>query len=437
MDSVEIIRLKDESLDHLRKVHGDDAETLIADARYGFISGLMKDVLKKPAIEKETATDRIDRLILHRWLGIPIFLAILYGVFQFTFVVSAPLIKWINAGLDWLAGQSSGISPAWLSSLVSDGIIGGVGAVLSFIPIIFLLYIALSILEDTGYLSRAAFVMDRLMHRIGLHGRSFVTLMLGFGCSVPAIMSSRTIENPQDRLVTILVTPLISCGAKLPVYALLAAAFFTAYQGLVVFSMYAMGIILAILLAWLFRKKLVPGESGHFVMELPPYRLPTVVTVLAHMWERGWAFLSRAGTLIFGAVVLIWFLNYFNVLEHMGRAIAPIFAPAGFGQWQSAIALVFGVLAKETVVGAFGTLFAGTETAGGFGSVIAIQLGWTPLVAFAFMTMILLYTPCVAALGTIKKETGSWKWTLFTVAYTLALGWVVATLIYQIGSLFL
>jgi len=437
LDSVEIIRAKDESLAHLRKVHGDDAETLIADARYGFISGLMKDVLKKPAVEKETATDRIDRLILHRWLGIPIFLAILYGVFQFTFVVSGPLINWINAGLDWLSEQSSGISPAWLSSLVSDGIIGGVGAVLSFIPIIFLLYIALSILEDTGYLSRAAFVMDRLMHKIGLHGRSFVTLMLGFGCSVPAIMSSRTIENPQDRLVTILVTPLMSCGAKLPVYALLAAAFFTAYQGLVVFSMYAIGIVLAILLAWLFRKRLVSGESGHFVMELPPYRLPTVVTVLAHMWERGWAFLSRAGTLIFGAVVLIWLLNYFNVLEHIGRAIAPIFSPAGFGQWQSAIALVFGVLAKETVVGAFGTLFAGTEMAGGFGSVIGIQLGWTPLVAFAFMTMILLYTPCVAALGIIKKETGSWKWTLFTVVYTLALGWIVATLIYQIGSLFL
>ncbi len=436
MDSAEILQVKDASLEHLRKVHGDDAETLIADARYGFISGLMRDVLRKPAVEKETATDKIDRIILNRWLGIPIFLLILYGVFQFTFVVSGPLINWINQGLDWLAAQVSGISPAWLSSLVSDGIIGGVGAVLSFVPVIFLLYIALSILEDTGYLSRAAFVMDRLMHRIGLHGRSFVTLMLGFGCTVPAVMSSRTIENPRDRLVTILVTPLMSCGAKLPVYALLAAAFFTAYQGLVVFSMYAIGVILAILLAWLFRKKLVSGESGHFVMELPPYRLPTVVTVLAHMWERGWAFLSRAGTLIFGAVVLIWMLNYFDVLEHIGRAVAPIFSTAGFGQWESAVALVFGVLAKEAVVGAFGTLLAGAGASGGIGNAIAAQLGWTPLVAFAFMTMILLYIPCVAALGTIKKETGSWKWTIFTISYTLVLGWVVATLIYQIGSLF-
>jgi ferrous iron transport protein B len=437
LNNTEVLRAKDESLEHLRKVHGDDAETLIADARYGFISGLMKDVLEKPAVEKETVTDKIDRLILNRWLGIPVFLAILYGVFQFTFVVSAPLINWINMGLDWLAELTSRVSPAWLGSLLSEGIIGGVGAVLSFIPVIFLLYIALSILEDTGYLSRAAFVMDRLMHKIGLHGRSFVTLMLGFGCSVPAVMSSRTIDNPRDRLVTILVTPLMSCGAKLPVYALLAAAFFTAYQGLVVFSMYAIGVILAILMAWLFRKRLVPGESGHFVMELPPYRLPTVPTVLAHMWERGWAFLSRAGTIIFGAVVLIWLLNYFEVLEHIGRAVAPVFSTAGFGQWESAVALIFGVLAKEAVVGTFGTLLAGTGATGGFGSVIATQLGWTPLVAFAFMTMILLYIPCVATLGTIKKETGSWKWTLFTVAYTLALGWVVATLIYQIGSLFL
>jgi len=435
--SEEIIHAKDESLAHLKRVHGDDAETLIADARYGFISGLMKDVLKKPAIEKVTTTDRIDRLMLNRWLGIPLFLAILYGVFQFTFVVSVPIIDWINAGFGWLADKASVISPAWLSSFIADGILGGVGTVLSFIPVIFLLYIALSILEDSGYLARAAFVMDRLMHRIGLHGRSFVTLILGFGCNVPAIMASRTIENPRDRLVTILVNPLMSCGARLPVYALLAAAFFTAHQGLVVFSMYAIGAILAILLAWLFRKRLVPGESGHFVMELPPYRLPTITGVLAHMWERGWAFISRAGTMIFAAVILIWLLNYTGALEHIGRAIAPVFAPAGFGQWQAAIALIFGVLAKETVVGAFGTLFAGGEDIGSLGSIIGTELGWTSLVAFAFMTMILLYVPCVAVLSTIKKETGSWKWTLFTVAYTLALGWIVATLIYQIGRLFL
>jgi ferrous iron transport protein B len=437
VDSAEIISAKDKSLEHLRTIHGDDAETLIADARYGFISGLVKDVLKKPATERVTATDRIDQLMLNRWLGIPLFLLILYGVFQFTFVVSTPLIDLINSGLDWLAERVPGIASGWPGSLLADGIIGGVGAVLSFIPVIFLLYVALSILEDSGYLARAAFVMDRLMHRIGLHGRSFVALILGFGCSVPAIMSSRTIENPKDRLVTILVTPLMSCGARLPVYALLAAAFFTAFQGLVVFSMYAIGIIMAILLAWLFRSRLVPGESGHFVMELPPYRLPTITGVLAHVWERGWAFLSRAGSIIFCAVIVIWLLDYFNVLEHIGRAIAPVFSTAGFGQWQPTVALIFGVLAKETVVGAFGTLFAGAEGVGGFGSVIGAELGWTPLVAFAFMVMILLYIPCVATLGIIKRETGSWKWTFFTIVYTLALGWIVATLIYQVGSLFL
>jgi ferrous iron transport protein B len=259
--------------------------------------------------------------------------------------------------------------------------------------------------------------------------------MLGFGCTVPAIMSTRTIENPKDRLVTILVAPLMSCGARLPVYTLLAAAFFTRYQGLVVFSMYGIGVVVAIILAWLFRKRLVPGESGHFVMELPPYRLPTVTGVLAHAWEHTKSFLARAGTIIFAAVVVIWFLNYFGILEHIGRAIAPVFSPAGFGQWQAAVALIFGVLAKETVVGTFGTLFAGAEGAAGFGSVLSAQLGWTPLIAFAFMTMVLLYVPCVAALGIIKRETGSLKWTLFTVGYTFTVGWLLATLIYQIGSL--
>jgi ferrous iron transport protein B len=437
VDSAEIIRSRDESQEHLKRVHGDDAETLIADARYAFVSGLIKEVLEKPAIQKATPSDKIDNIILNRWLGIPIFLVILYAVFQFTFTVSEPLIDLINRGLSWLSEQTATASPAWISSLLSDGIIGGVGAVLSFIPIIFLLYIALSILEDTGYLARAAFVMDRVMHKIGLHGRSFVAMILGFGCSVPAIMASRTIENPRDRLVTIMVTPLMSCGARLPLYVLLAAAFFPAFQGLVVFSMYGIGIVMAVLLAWLFRKKLLAGESGHFVMELPPYRVPTLAGVAEHVWERGWSFISRAGVIIFGAVMVIWALDYFNVLEPIGKTIAPVFTPAGFGQWQPAVALIFGVLAKETVVGAFGTLFAGAEEVGGFGHVLGSQLGWTPLIAFGFMAMSLLYIPCVATLGTIKKETGSWKWTFFTLGYTLALGWIVATLIYQIGHFFL
>ena len=340
MDVSAVLKKQEESLAHLKKVHGEDAETLIADARYGFISGLVKEVLKKPDVEKVTVTDRIDSIILNRWLGIPIFFAILFGVFELTFSVSLPLIDLINTGLNWLGERAVTIGPAWFGHLLADGIIGGVGAVLSFVPVIFLLYICLSILEDTGYLARAAFVMDRLMHRIGLHGRSFVSLILGFGCSVPAIMSARTIENPKDRLVTILVTPLMSCGARLPVYVLLAAAFFTAHQGVVVFSLYAIGVVLAILLAWLFRSRLAAGESGHFVMELPPYRLPTIPNVASHVWDKGWAFISRAGTFIFIAVFIIWILDYFSVLEHIGRVVAPVFSPAGFGQWQAAVALI-------------------------------------------------------------------------------------------------
>ena len=436
MGSEEILSAKDKSLAHLRSIYGDDAETVIADGRYGFISGLMKDVLRKPAIERLTLSDRIDKVVLNRWLGIPLFLAILYGVFQFTFVVSVPFMDWIDEGFGWLAEQASGIG-GWWGSLLSEGIIGGVGSVLIFVPVIFLMYIALSILEDSGYMARAAFVMDRLMHRIGLHGRSFVPMMLGFGCNVPAIMATRTIENPKDRLVTILVNPMMSCGARLPVYALFAAAFFTAHQGLVVFSMYALGIVLAILLAWLFRKRLVTGESGHFVMELPPYRVPTITGVIVHMWERGKVFLIRAGTIIFGIVVLIWLLNYVGALEPIGRAIAPIFSPAGFGQWQAAVTLVFGILAKEVVVGTFGTLFTGVEELGGLGNVIGFELGWTPLIAYAFMAMTLIYVPCMAVIAIIKRETNSWKWTGFVIGYTLVLGWLVAVLIYQVGRLFI
>ncbi len=435
MGKDEIIRARNQSLAHLKRVYGDEAEIVAADARYGFISGLLKDVLQKPAVEKLSSSDRVDRVVLNRWLGIPIFAAILFGLFQFTFTLSTPLIGWIGQGFDWLGELASGIKPDWLGSLLAGGIIGGVGSVLSFVPVILLLYLGLSALEDSGYLARAAFVMDRLMHRIGLHGRSFVPLVLGFGCNVPAIMATRTIENPKDRLVTIMVSPLMSCGARLPIYMLFAGAFFTAYQGLVVFSMYGIGIVLAIFLAWLFRSRLVRGESGHFVMELPPYRLPTITGVLTHMWERGRTFLVRAGRIILAMVMVIWLLDFIGALEPIGRVIAPIFSPAGFGQWQAAVTLIFGIMAKEVVVGTFGVLFAVEE--GLLGQTIATQLGWTPLVAFAFMAMSLLYIPCMATIVTIRRETNSWKWTGFIVGYTLFLGWLVATLIYQIGRIFI
>jgi len=418
----------------LKRFYGDEAETLIADARYGFISGLVREVVQRPAIERATISDWIDAVVVNRWLGIPIFLALLYGMFQFTFIVSAPLMDWIDAGFGWLGKRAGGVSPSWLGSFLADGVIGGVGSVLVFIPPIFLLFMALSILEDSGYLARAAFVMDRLMHWVGLHGRSFIPLMLGFGCSVPAVMATRTIENPKDRLVTILVVPFMSCGARLPIYVLLAGAFFTAHQGLVIFSMYAIGIVVAIFAAWVLRRWLITGPSGHFVMELPPYRLPTHRGVLLHTWERGREFLARAGTIIFAVVIVVWLLDYTGALEPIGRAIDALFAPAGFAQWQATVALVFGLLAKEVVVGTFGTLFGIEE--GVLGGTLAAQMGWTPLIAYGFMLFTLLYVPCVATLAVIKRETGSWRWTAFAGGYAVAVAWIVATAIHQIGRLF-
>jgi len=438
----EILRASEKSTAHLRHIFGDEAETAIAEARYGFISGLLKETLTKPAVERVTTSDKIDRVVINRWAGIPIFLAIMYGVFQFTFTLSAPLMGLIDSGFGWLGGRVPGISPDWLGSLLANGIIAGVGSVLTFIPPIFLLFISLAILEDCGYLARAAFVMDRLMHRIGLHGRSFIPMLLGFGCNVPAIMATRTVENPKDRLTTILINPLMSCGGRLPIYIFLAAAFFTAYQGAVVFSMYGLGVMLAVIMALIFRKWLLPGPSGHFVMELPPYRLPTPTGIAVHTWERGSEFLKRAGSIIFGVVVLIWFLSSMpwgveygsaqSWLGQAGSALTPVFSPLGFGQWQASVALVFGFMAKEVVVGTFGAVFGVGEEM--LGTTMMSQLGWTPLVAYAFMAFCLIYVPCVATIAMIKRETKSWKWTGFSVGYSLALAWIVALIIYQAGS---
>ncbi len=445
MSREQILEAKDRSIAHLRRILGDNAETVIAEARYGFIGGLLKDVLKKPPVERLTVSDNIDKVIVNRWLGIPLFLAIMYGVFQFVFTLSAPFMDWIGQFFGWLGGYTSGVSPGWLGSLLADGIIGGVGSVLIFIPPIFLLFIAIAILEDCGYMARAAFVMDRVMHKVGLHGRSFIPMILGFGCNIPGIMACRTIENPKDRLTTILITPFMSCGARLPIFVLLAGAFFTANQGLVVFSMYIIGTVVAIIMALILRRSVLRGPSGHFVMELPPYRLPTITGVLVHMWERGRLFLIKAGSIIFGVVVLVWLLSSLpwgveyasaeSWIGHIGSFIAPIFAPCGFAQWQAAVSLLFGFLAKEVVVGTMGAIFAVEE--GILGGAIAAQLGWTPLIAFAFMVFCLLYVPCVAAIGVIRGETNSWRWAGFAAVYTTVVAWIAATLIFQIGRLFI
>ncbi len=430
-----VLEARDEGLNRLRRAYGDDAETLIADARYGYVGGLVKDVVRGPAVTRLTFSDSLDGVLLNRWLGLPLLLGLLYGLFQFVFVLSPPLMDWIGGAADWLGDRTGGLSPDWLGSLISDGIIAGVGAVLVFVPPIFMLFLALSILEDGGYMARAAFVMDRVMHRIGLHGRSFVPMMLGLGCSVSAVMATRTIENPKDRLVTILVAPFVSCGARLPIYVLFVGAFFTAYQGLVIFSMYLIGMLMAFLAAWLLRKAVVSGPSGHFVMELPPYRMPTLAGTAIHTWERGREFLVRAGTIIFLTVVVVWLLEYTGALEPIGRAIAPVLAPAGFGQWQNGVAAVSGLLAKEAVVGTYGTLFAGAEDAGGLGQVIRSEMGWTALTAYSFMLFTLIYVPCMATLGAIRQETKSWRWPAFAAVFTTVAAWIVAVAVFQVGSL--
>jgi len=441
MSREEIIQAKDRSLNHLKSILGEEAETIIAGERYGFITGLLKDVLRKPQVEKVTTSDKVDRILVHRVWGIPIFLAIMYAMFQFIFSLSGPLMRLIDIGFTKLAQVAQDISPAWWASLLGDGTIGGVGSVLGFIPPIFLLFIAISVLEDCGYLSRAAFVMDRAMHRIGLHGRSFIPMILGFGCTIPAIMACRTIENPKDRLTTMLVTPFMSCGARLPIFVLLAGAFFPARAGLVVFVLYLIGIGVAVFSAWMLRKTLFAGESGHFVMELPPYRLPTVRGAVVHMWERGKHFLKRAGTVIFAAVIVVWLLASLpwgveyasagSILGKIGSGIAPVFGPCGFDQWPAAASLVFGFFAKEIVVGSLGAIFSVGEA--GLESALMSQLGWTPLVAFSFMVFSLLYVPCVASIATIRSESSK-KWAWFSIFYTISIAWITATLIYQIGT---
>jgi len=429
----------------LKNVYGDEAETIIADARYGFISGLIKDILQKPPQEPASTTDRIDRILVNRWAGIPVFMALMFLVFQFVFKLSEPLMNLIEKMFGWLGQQVSGISPAWLGSLLGDGIIGGMGAVMVFIPPIFLMFIAIAVLEDTGYMARAAFIMDRAMHKLGLHGRSFIPMVLGFGCSIPAVMACRTIDNPKDRLTTILVSPFMSCGARLPIYVLFAGAFFPAYQGLILFSMYIIGIIVAVFFAFLFRRTILKGESAHFVMELPPYRLPTFKSIFIHTWERGKHFFIRAATVILAAVVIIWVLGSLpwgvdyagqdSVLGKIGGVMAPMLSPAGFGQWPAAISLISGFVAKEVVVATLGAVLVTNGAL--LGDVLAGQLGWGPLNAYAFMVFCLLYIPCIATISVIKSETGSWKWAAFTASYTVAVAWIISTLIFQVGSLFL
>ncbi len=444
----ELLALRDEAWARLEKTWGEELESLFADRRYGFISGIIKETVKqeKSMQQRLSTSDKIDNLVTNRFLGIPIFLLVMWGIFQFTFKLGDPLVEIIElffqhlgtAFGSWLQGVDAS---ELMISFVADGIIGGLGSILVFIPHIALLFFAISLLEDSGYMARAAYIMDRFMHTLGLHGKSFLPLLMGFGCNVPGIMATRTLENKQDRLITILINPLMSCSGRLPIYILFTGALFHKNQGLVIFSLYILGMVLAIFMGMLFKKFLFKGETAPFVMELPPYRFPTLKGIFIHMWERIGSFLKRAGTVIFAAAILIWVLANLPVgvapasqdsfLGIIGTALAPLLKPAGFGNWQAASALLFGIIAKEVVVSTLGVIHGVGEA----GLTAIIAQTWTPLAAYAFLVMNLIYVPCVATIGAIKRETNSWRWTLFAIGYSLILGWAMATLIYQGGKL--
>ncbi|NQS99708.1 MAG: ferrous iron transport protein B, partial [Candidatus Omnitrophica bacterium] len=417
----EILSQQIKSIQHLKKIFADQPEAIIADRRYGFISGACSEAIQRTIDVRHSTSDKIDEIIVNKILGLPIFLGLMWLVFKFTFTLSAPFMNLIEKLQAWLGNSLSAILPesSLIQSLVVEGIVGGVGSVLVFVPVIFLLFLALSALEDSGYMARAAFIMDRLMHRIGLHGRSFIPMLLGFGCNMPAIMATRTIEDRRDRLVTILIIPFMSCGARLPVYTLLIGAFFSeTVSGNVLFSLYLLGIMVAIIMARLFRKYLFRGEAAPFVMELPPYRLPTIKGLLIHMWQRGVIYLKKAGTVIFAGSVLVWALSTFPLNQdqsespaqrleksyagRLGKAVAPVFKPLGFDDWKLSVGLVEGLVAKEIVVSALGTLHAADEQSQDLRQALRSQVRpdgskvYSPLAAYSLMVFILLYMPCLA-----------------------------------------
>ncbi|HWR41486.1 MAG TPA: ferrous iron transport protein B [Patescibacteria group bacterium] len=477
----------------IQETTGEAAESLLVSSRYAFVGQLFREVAQTPAEFGVTPSDRIDRVLTHRWLGLPIFLGIMWLLFNMVFTVGQYPQDWLEGVMKmfgtWVGGQ---MAEGELRSLLVDGVVGGVGSVVSFLPQILLLFLAISLLEDTGYMARAAFVMDRLMRSVGLHGKAFIPLLLGFGCNVPAIMGTRTLENPRDRMVTILVMPMMSCSARLPVYTLLAGAFFAEEMaGTVLFGVYLLGIIMAVATAKIFRRWMFPGVAESFVMEMPQYHWPTLRSVTIHMWERSALYLKKAGTLILAASVLVWFLtNYPNTdmnqetlavgntaavtamadipeeLEatatedvpddeakaamekqlaaeklansyagQLGQTMEPLIKPLGF-DWKMGVGLLSAVAAKEVLVSTLGTIYStgDAEDGGALQEAMAADPAFRPLVALALMVFTLLYSPCLAALAVIRRETDSWRWPLFSFVYSTALAYVLALVIYQAGS---
>ena len=444
----EIIAARFEENNRIRGLMGSGLESSMVDAKYAFVQGALAETyIPNPGRRKKSnITDKIDAVVTNRWLAFPIFFLLLYLVFDGTFVLGEYPMRWI----EWIVGQlgafiGSVMPEGWLRSLIIDGVIGGVGSVLVFLPNILLLYLFISLLEDSGYMARAAFIMDRLMHRIGLHGKSFIPMIMGFGCNVPAVMATRTIESPKSRLITMMVIPLMSCAGRMPVYILLAGAFFPRRAGLVLLGLYALGILLAVLAAKVM-SRFFKDDDLPFVMELPPYRVPTARSIFRHTWEKGRQYLQKMSGVILGFSVVLWFLSYFpnhnnydtvaqqqehSFIGYVGKAIEPVLEPLGF-DWKMGVGIVAGVGAKELVVSTLGVMYSDDGTLQQ-----ALVRSVSPAGALAYMVFILLYFPCIATFIAIKNEGGGWKWAIITAVYTLALAWTAAFITFKVASLFI
>ena len=480
----------EETRKHLFSLYGEEPETVFTERLYGFVAGVLKEVYTEPPMDRISRSDQIDALLTHKVFGLPVFFLMVWAVFQLTFAVGAAPMEWIDTLVSWFAGfVSARMDEGLLRSLVVDGVISGVGSVMVFLPNIFILFMCISFLEDSGYMARAAFLTDRVMHLLGLHGKAFIPMLMGFGCNAPAIMATRTLESERDRILSILINPLMSCSARLPVYVLITGAFFLPERaGTVIFSIYLLGLVLAIAMGRLFSKTILPGKSAPFVMELPPYRLPTARGLLIHTWDRGKIFLRKMGGVILLGSVAIWALSTFprdvtfsrdydakitrlqeqaavressggaaagleleiadleaareserieaSYIGRIGKAMEPVFRPLEF-DWRDAVALVTGFVAKEIVVSTLGVLYqVGTEEdEKSEGLIQALRKSsMTPLVAYAFMAFVLIYTPCLGTVAVIRRETNSWKWTAFSVGYAVVLAWLVAFAIVRVGT---
>ena len=461
----QILKTRDKAAAIIKEETKEDSETAIMNAKYGFIHGALEEVGYQEGHKKDTyeMTHALDAIITHKWLGFPLFFLFLYLMFEVTFTIGQYPMDWIDAGVGFLSDWLNNIlSDGPVKAMIVDGAVAGVGAVIIFLPQILILYTFISFMEDSGYMARAAFIMDKIMHKMGIHGKSFIPLIMGFGCNVPAVMATRTIESRRSRLITMLVLPLMSCSARLPIYIMIVGTFFAVkYQSTIMIALYVIGVLLAVVMSRVFSRWVVKGEDTPFVMELPPYRFPTMKAIIRHTWEKGKQYLKKMGGIILVASIIVWALGYFphheelprqqqqeqSFIGRIGKTIEPVFRPQGF-DWKLDVSLIAGVGAKEIVASTMGVLYADDEEVADENADNKTERyanlrqkmeadGITPLIAFAYLLFVLIYFPCIATIAAIKGETGSWRWALFAACYTTALAWVVSAVVYQVGRLIL